>query len=38
LKDLDISAGPAASPASFEQVEDAWQWVSKQMEALRQNA
>ncbi|MDH6234882.1 threonine synthase [Mesorhizobium soli] len=35
LKDLDISAKPTAPSASFENVEDAWQWVSKRAEGKR---
>ncbi|AMS43989.1 threonine synthase [Aminobacter aminovorans] len=29
LKDLDISANPAATPAPFESVEAAWQWATR---------
>jgi threonine synthase len=36
LKDLDISAKPSEPSASFENVEDAWHWVSKPTEARRQ--
>ncbi len=35
LKDLDISAHPAASQAPFESVEDAWRWVSGTIAAER---
>jgi threonine synthase len=38
LKNLDISAKLAESSASFDNVEDAWQWVSKQTEAGQQTA